>query len=119
MARCDEFCRPCAYRGQATGGLCCDYLLITGNRRGCPPGTGCTQRVKGKQLDSLESRLFRGRPGRPKAAPTARQAVEAAMKEAERKRRKAEYNREWRARHRERVKQYEEERRQRIREERG
>ena len=72
--------------------------------------------MKGKQIESLEVRLFKGRPRTQTSAPTARQAVEAAIKEAERKRRKAEYNREWRARNRERVRQYEQERKQRIRE---
>lgn len=36
-------CRGCAFLG---GPPCrsCDYLLITGHRRGCPGGEGCIRR---------------------------------------------------------------------------
>ncbi len=37
-------CRRCEYSGQLGGPLVvCDYLLITGHRRGCPAGRKCTR----------------------------------------------------------------------------
>lgn len=35
-------CRDCFYfQGQFDENCCCNYLLITGYRRPCPPGEGC------------------------------------------------------------------------------
>lgn len=43
-----ERCRACYYCGyldthDCTGPRCCDYFLVTGQRRGCPAGDGCTR----------------------------------------------------------------------------
>lgn len=39
-------CRGCMYLGslyaQSTAERTCDYILITGHCRPCPPGAGCT-----------------------------------------------------------------------------
>lgn len=41
-----EYCRACIYYGsEEYGHNLCDYLLMTGNRRGCHYGEGCERRV--------------------------------------------------------------------------
>ena len=37
-------CKGCAYAVSLTGEWYCDYLLLTGRRRPCPPGKSCTVR---------------------------------------------------------------------------
>lgn len=37
-------CRGCIYLGNCNSNAVCDYLEITGTRRGCPPGAGCTKK---------------------------------------------------------------------------
>lgn len=37
-------CEGCFYAVLLSGAWCCDYLLMTGRRRPCPPGEGCTVR---------------------------------------------------------------------------
>lgn len=34
-----RYCRGCVYLGSAGMNACCDYYLVTGNRRPCPAGT--------------------------------------------------------------------------------
>lgn len=40
-------CLRCVYHGILSGSkdgiICCNYLLATGERRGCPPGVSCTR----------------------------------------------------------------------------
>lgn len=39
-------CDNCVYRGTITGTThYCRYYLVTGERRPCPPGDGCTVKV--------------------------------------------------------------------------
>lgn len=39
------WCRKCIYHGSENyGNYLCDYILLTGKRRGCKPGEGCNQR---------------------------------------------------------------------------
>lgn len=40
-------CKGCAYAALLSGAWCCDYLSVTGHRRPCPPGEGCTVRKEG------------------------------------------------------------------------
>lgn len=64
---CDATCKGCVY-STYVGVLvnrCCDFLLITGSRRGCPAGQGCTRRLAGKKLKTIDQLLFRGRPAVP------------------------------------------------------
>lgn len=35
-------CKGCVYAVLLSGAWCCDYLSVTGRRRPCPPGEGCT-----------------------------------------------------------------------------
>lgn len=41
-------CVGCQYYSTHT--YTCDYILITGHRRPCPPGKDCTAKVKGPKL---------------------------------------------------------------------
>lgn len=40
-------CEGCVYAVLLSGAWCCDYLLMTGHRRPCPPGEDCTVRKEG------------------------------------------------------------------------
>ena len=43
-------CRDCVYSCKlAAGFLVCEYLLITDKIRPCPPGKGCTVKIKQKK----------------------------------------------------------------------
>lgn len=46
----DSYCRGCKYLGTLSRQPCCLYMDITGHSRGCPPGTGCTQRTFGPRI---------------------------------------------------------------------
>lgn len=38
-------CRGCIYAGWTSSwDPCCDYILMTGHMRPCPPGAGCTEK---------------------------------------------------------------------------
>jgi hypothetical protein len=39
----------------------CDYILVTGNRRGCPAGEGCERYIKGERAPSIDQQLYKGR----------------------------------------------------------
>lgn len=42
MSLVSEKCEKCKYKGEVLfGELCCDYILITGKKRGCPAGDEC------------------------------------------------------------------------------
>ena len=44
MARAE--CKGCIYRGWIADTFStCDYMILTGKPRGCPPGKGCIRRV--------------------------------------------------------------------------
>ena len=46
----DENCRDCKYfYGYTDFDVCCNYIFVTGRRRPCPPGDGCTVKVKRKR----------------------------------------------------------------------
>ena len=56
---CDEYCDKCVYYlGWGSGTKMCNYYLMTGKRRPCDPGTGCTVRVlrKRKRKTKAEGR---------------------------------------------------------------
>lgn len=40
-------CKGCDYAVLLSGEWCCDYLSVSGHRRPCPPGEGCTVRKEG------------------------------------------------------------------------
>ncbi len=44
---CTARCRTCRYRWQVSETeVCCGYFCITGRRRPCPPGAGCTEYIR-------------------------------------------------------------------------
>ena len=75
----DAWCEGCEYISSAGGYVTCDHLLITGRRRGCPPGKGCTARRRPRRW-STNRRLRQ---------MTAAQEAAAAAEETARKRREA------------------------------
>ena len=43
-------CHDCKYfYGNTDFDVCCNYIFVTGRRRPCPPGDGCTVKVKRKR----------------------------------------------------------------------
>lgn len=51
-AVCDEYCKGCMYSSKFSSltmpvELGCDYMFVTGERRGCPAGTGCNKKTVG------------------------------------------------------------------------
>lgn len=46
----DKTCHSCIYcQGASDSSVCCNYFLITDNRRPCDPGKDCTVREKRKR----------------------------------------------------------------------
>lgn len=55
---CDKYCLTCIYfQGGADSACMCHYLLITGERRNCDPGKGCTKKIRRKNKRKLQVRL--------------------------------------------------------------
>lgn len=63
MSLCDSYCEPCVYSrvNDQYGLTLCNYIIITGKRRGCPAGKGCDKRIIGEKKRTIESIIFRGR----------------------------------------------------------
>ncbi len=63
MSVCDKTCRSCIYSSTVseTEPVTCDYILVTGNRRGCPAGEGCERYIKGERAPSIDQQLYKGR----------------------------------------------------------
>lgn len=54
---CDSFCDGCVYKCLVSiHQRCCNYLDLTGKRRPCPPGKGCTVKIEGKYKRTVEER---------------------------------------------------------------
>ncbi len=68
MSVCDKTCRSCIYSSTVseTGPVTCDYILVTGNRRGCPAGKGCERYIKGERAPSVDQQLYSGRKAEKK-----------------------------------------------------
>lgn len=73
---CDETCRKCIFRSWLHSWTICDFIGITGQRRGCPAGKGCTRRIVGNKGKSISQLIFLGqaaaaqkKTGRPKGPP--------------------------------------------------
>lgn len=66
MSVCDKKCSDCIYVSTITGGgMVCNYLLVTGNRRGCDAGQNCERYITGKRLSTIDNSIFRGAPPPP------------------------------------------------------
>lgn len=63
MSERDNKCRSCIYSSTVseTEPVTCDYILVTGNRRGCPPGKDCERYIKGKRAPSIDRQLYNKR----------------------------------------------------------
>ena len=131
MSVCDRTCADCVFRSKLNfHGIICNYLAVMGRRRGCPAGKGCLRKVKGPKRESLDARLYKIPPNLERKAmppppaqivPEKTEAEKAAELEkiAERKRKKAEYHREWAKKNREKVRAYQRERWRKKREAEG
>lgn len=95
---CDKFCEGCAFCGRINGGndfgvgyVYCRYLFITGQRRPCPAGEGCTAKKAGRARQKVE----RTPEEREALAELHRQRKRErwANRTEEQKRRQTEYNR--------------------------
>ena len=52
---CDAYCKKCFYfQGWYDENCCCTYILTTGQKRPCDPGTGCTVRKPRKKQRRLK-----------------------------------------------------------------
>lgn len=49
-------CDDCYYRGTIYNTACCNYLLMTDQRRPCPPGEECTVKVRRKDIKRRKRR---------------------------------------------------------------
>ncbi|MBP5729540.1 MAG: AsnC family protein [Clostridia bacterium] len=60
---CDIKCRSCMYASTLSNmSVVCNYLLITGNRRGCPAGKGCERYIKGDHAISIDNSIRKAKP---------------------------------------------------------
>ncbi len=51
----NDGCRTCKYRyADGAGMVCCQYILITGKRRGCKGGPGCLKYKRGTPLKEIK-----------------------------------------------------------------
>ena len=57
---CDDTCRKCIFRSWLHSWTICDFIGITGQRRGCPAGKGCTRRIVGDKGRSISQLIFLG-----------------------------------------------------------
>lgn len=120
MSYCDKSCRPCMYSTYlSTWGICCNYILVTGNRRGCPAGKECERRIEGTKARTLDEMLYRGQEEKKKPPKTAAEAVEMARRAEERKQRKAAWRKIWREKNKDRLNEYQRELRRKKRAEEG
>ena len=61
---CTTYCRPCIYarwNSHGQGNLFCDYIGVTGHRRGCVPGDGCDKRVLGRRKATISYMMYKGK----------------------------------------------------------
>lgn len=83
MSVCDDTCKPCTFSSvMAYWGLNCNYILVTGNRRGCPAGEKCERRKLGPKRRSIDGMFYN----------------KSGLDEAERKKK---YQHEWYLKHKE------------------
>ncbi len=45
-----RYCRKCVYAGAFTANYLCNFMVMTGERRGCKAGVGCERRLLEKDL---------------------------------------------------------------------
>lgn len=107
---CDETCRNCIYVSTlSNNSVVCNYILVTGNRRGCPAGSGCERRIEGIRAASIDQQLYRGQDQIQKEAAEKRREETTrepkALLTEERAERKRNYDREYYQQHREEIRE--------------
>ena len=104
---CDESCRICIYASTLNkNSVICNYILVTGNRRGCAAGSGCERRIEGVRAASIDQQIYRGQDLIQKEAAEKRREEKSneqrvSLTEEERAERKRNYDREYYMKHRE------------------
>lgn len=59
MSVCDRTCMGCAYSSVTSmWGISCNYILVTGHRRGCPAGAKCTKRLTGSRMLTVDQLIL-------------------------------------------------------------
>lgn len=58
MSCVDESCIGCSFLGTLSVWACCDYILVTGTKRGCKAGRGCDKRIIGDKQPTFAARLY-------------------------------------------------------------
>lgn len=91
MSVSSKKCRGCIYGSTISGDLVvCNYILVTGQRRGCDAGQNCERYIKGARCSTIDNSIYRGAPPPPPK---------------QRERNRQEYQREYYLKHREEKKQ--------------
>lgn len=50
-----KYCKGCVYWGGFyEHNACCNYIFIEGHSRPCPPGKGCTEKIVGARIRTME-----------------------------------------------------------------
>lgn len=76
MSVCSKKCRDCIYASAIGGDLVvCNYILVTGQRRGCDAGQSCERYIKGVRCSTIDNSIFRG-AAPPKPRPKTRMTAE-------------------------------------------
>lgn len=117
MSICTEYCEKCIYKKSFSNGSLpyCDYYMMTGERRPCPAGDGCTVRIT--------TREFR----KQKRTPAQEAAYREKQRQQERERRRRYYqnnkervlarNKKWQQEHKAHLAEYAREYRKKNKEE--
>lgn len=50
----DRRCKTCVYHSSVDNIIICEYILVTGHRRGCRAGVGCLRYIKGDNRNRYE-----------------------------------------------------------------
>lgn len=57
----NKYCHDCKYFfGTCEASVCCNYIFVEDKIRGCPPGPGCTKKVKRKRKRKMQGRNDNG-----------------------------------------------------------
>ena len=60
MSLVSERCEKCKYKGEVFfGELCCDYILIKSEKRGCPAGDECDKFEENEYWNIMNVKLSR------------------------------------------------------------
>lgn len=66
------YCMKCVYHGAFTEGYLCNYIMMTGHRRGCDAGVGCGMRKPIYAEDAERKRICQSCGARYEGGPYSR-----------------------------------------------